>query len=78
MEYHRDLSRNLLCFFVSDAEESAGLAFVKFVDDPILRGAADAVQNWAAVQRDLGRLKEHASRSFLKSMRTNTTESQDH
>lgn len=52
--------------FINDAEEATGLSFVKFAVDTILRGAVDGLQNWAAVQRDLGRLEEDTSRSFLK------------
>lgn len=52
--------------FISDAEEAMGLAFDKFAADPVLRDAVDVLQNWAAVHRDLGRLEERASRSFLK------------
>lgn len=52
--------------FISDAETATWLAFVRFADDPILRAAVDVLQNWASVQRNLGRLEERASRSFLK------------
>ena len=30
-----------------------GLAFVKFADDPVLRGAVNVLQNWAAVQKNV-------------------------
>lgn len=51
--------------FINDAEEAMRLVFIKFAGDTILGGAV-VLQSLAVVQRDLSRLEERASRSFLK------------
>lgn len=51
--------------FLKDLEEMAGSTVAMFAGEPT-GAAVDKLQGWAALQKDLGRLKEQASMNYWK------------